>query len=215
MVGPRRKAARVRFDGMDLDVPAGVFPPQEVSVGLVRAAIASIGDAQAPLVADVGTGCGAVALAVGRRRPDAHVHGTDISSIAIGATRRNAARHRIRNVHLHSGSLLEPLPDRLRGRLDCVVSNVPYVPPGMIEDAGLRPFAEGAGPDGLDLVRALAASARSYLRPGAMLAIQVADFQWDTVAEELEGMGYRVNAPEKRRPGRAVVGSATWRGEVT
>jgi HemK-like putative methylase len=203
------------FAGLDLRVGPGVFPPAPVTEGLVRLALDRLRDRSRAVAVEVGTGSGAVALAVASARSDAEVHATDISGRALRWARRNRRRLGIANVRFHRGSLLQPLPGQLRGRVSVVMSNAPYVPPVTAAkrewDAPLG-TVRGPGSDGLDLLRTLAREAREFLERGGWLVIQTARYQWDGFAEELRALGYRPEEPELRGPGAALVGAAKWDG---
>jgi len=184
---------RCDFGGIPLRVPRGVFVPAAATEHLLRAAIQAASTFARPTIVDVGTGCGAVALAAAKALPHAAVFATDTSEPALDAARANRARLGLRNVRFARGSLLTPLPRRLTSKVAVVVANVPYVPP-QHADAFKHTFPEGTaigpGRDGLDLVRQLAAEARELLIHGGSLVLQLAGFQWTTFAAELRGLGY-------------------------
>jgi release factor glutamine methyltransferase len=202
--------ARYRFAGIELRVNRGVFSPSpatERAVGLVLEVARGYSH---PLVVEVGTGCGAVALAVAAALPDASVIATEISKTAVECARRNRDRLRLRNVSFRCGSLLAPVPKRLRGKISVIVANLPYIPPDLRDSAeGFFPAgtAIGLGEDGLDLVRDVAKGAGEFLQPGGSLVLQLAGFQWTQFGEELRGLGYEVpptsvaiaNAPTAHR----------------
>lgn len=193
--------AHHHFAGLDLVVPETVFRPRPVTEGLVRLACDAVGSEVAPQVIDLGTGSGAVALAIGSRLPHAQVYGVDVSAAAIAAARANARRLRIANVRFRLGQLLDPVR---HVRPNAITSNLPYVPLGVLNhrDIESRHFF-GGGFDGLDLLRRLAEEGRRTLLPGGWLVMQLMDVQWDEFAEELATAGYRPEPPE-RREGRAV-----------
>jgi release factor glutamine methyltransferase len=204
------------FAGLDLQVDPGVFHPRAISERLVRLGIRLLENRSRPVLVDAGTGCGAVGLAVARAIPGAQVHATDISGRAVRCARRNRRRLGLTNVRLRRGSLLEPLPPGVRGRVAVVLSNVPYVPVlGDLPEVEWAPREtfEGSGPDGADLLRDLARQATKVLESGGWLVIQLADAQWDHLADEFAALGYRALAPD-RRPGRAVVAAFRWEGEA-
>jgi release factor glutamine methyltransferase len=146
---------------------------------------------------DVGTGAGGVASLIARARPDAEIYATDLSARAVAAARTNARRLGLRNVTVHAGDLLRPLPDRLRGRVDAIVTNVPADPPsarqpGVGRDP--RDALVGRDPDGLGLLRELAGQAGPFLRRGGRLVVMVLDWQWEALGSELRSNGYRTVA---------------------
>src|SRR4030095_5731472 len=122
-----------QFRGITLEVRPGVFVPRPETELLVEHALSEVGDREEPVVVDVGTGTGAIALAVKHERPDATVFATDLSAEAVELARAHAGRVGLRGSVLE-GDLLEPLPVDLRGWVDVVVSNPPYVPAEDLED---------------------------------------------------------------------------------
>ncbi len=150
---------------------------------------------RAPAVADVGTGCGCIAITLALERPAGRYTGTDISSAALDLARDNAARHAVggrirwREADLLAG--VEP------GSLDAVVSNPPYVTTGdwaRIPRA-VREFeprlALDAGPDGLAVIRRLAAHAWPALAPGGGLFMEIGETQGAAVQALLEATGFQ------------------------
>jgi release factor glutamine methyltransferase len=186
-------AIRVSFSGLPLRVPRGVFVPTAATEHTHALALDAASKWRTATVVDVGTGCGAVALSIAYLLRSSRVYGTDISELAVRAARRNRTRLSLKNVRFLRGSLLSPLPKRLAGRVNVVVANAPYVPPGMSESvAGVFPegTAIGRGPDGLDLIRDIARDARGLLVDGGSLVLQLADFQWPSFSRELAALGY-------------------------
>ena len=120
------------FRGLDLVVRRGVFVPRPETEVLVGVALEMIEGVDRPVVVDVGTGSGAIALAIKHERPDAVVHATDTSPEAVDLARENAERLEL-DVDVVQGGLLEPLPPSVRP--DLVASNPPYVP--LAEEAAL------------------------------------------------------------------------------
>ena len=116
------------FRGITLEVRPGVFVPRPETEILVGHVLSTLGDREDPVVVDAGTGTGAIALAIKDERPDATVFGTDLSSEAVALARANATRLGL-DVTVIEGDLLEPLPPDLRGWLDAIVINPPYVAP--------------------------------------------------------------------------------------
>ena len=145
----------------------------------MEAALGLLKDAVRPLIVDVGTGSGCIALSLAAARPDAEVHAVDVSRAALDVARGNATRLRLAGrVAFHEGDLLSPIGSRA-GRVDLVVSNPPYV--SAEEWRGLEPEvrdheprlalvpAEGAPA----LYRRLLAAAGRVLRPGGSIAVEV------------------------------------------
>jgi release factor glutamine methyltransferase len=175
------------FRRIVLEVRPGVFIPRPETEVLVEAALRALGRAEAPVVVDVGTGTGAVALSIKDERPGAKVFATDLAPEAVELARANAARLGL-DVSVLEGDLLEPLPAELRGWLDLVVSNPPYVTPQQLEDlpTEVRADPELALVGDLEIYRRLAGEALRWLRDGGVLAVEIGASQGTAVAEALE-----------------------------
>ena len=134
-----------------LVTPAVLIPRPETEL-LVETSLELLKDVERPLIVDVGTGSGCIALSLAAERPDAEVHAIDISAPALAVARENARRLGLEGrVAFHHGDLLEPVA-HLAGRIDLVVSNPPYVDPDgpRVSRAGgpgsrARPGAVSAG----------------------------------------------------------------------
>lgn len=195
---------RREFWSMTLEVtPATLIPRPETEL-LVEKALARIPPEAAWTVADVGTGGGAVALAIAHERPRCRVLAGDASAAALEVARRNAALHAIANVRFLHGDWLEPFAD---ARLDLIVGNPPYVradDPHLLEgDVRFEPRrALVGGLDGLDAIRAIARQARAYLKPGGWLLFEHGFDQAAAVADILRAAGYREIACHKDLAGR-------------
>jgi len=171
------------FRRLTLEVRPGVFIPRPETEILVEVALAAVRDVEAPVVVDVGTGTGAIALAIKDERPDATVLATDVAPEAVELARANAARLGL-EVDVREGDLLGPLPEELRGWVDLVVSNPPYVPPEEYED--LPPEVKADPPEallgGTEVYERLAAEAERWLRDGGALAVEIHAEAGETVA---------------------------------
>ena len=179
---------RREFFGIDLEVgPAVLIPRQETELLVERALdfFSSLGPAARPTVADVGTGSGAIAVAVALHVRLARPYMRPTSA-ARPSPRRTVNRHRYGlegRVHLRRGDLLDALPRPV----DLVVSNPPYIPTGDI--AGLAPEVRreprsslDGGVDGLGVVRRLLAQAPGRLRPGGRLIVEISPEQLEAVS---------------------------------
>jgi len=178
---------RREFYGLDFTVNPGVLVPRqetELLVDLTLKATAGM-DMERPRIADVGTGSGAIAVALAKRLPAATIYATDISHEALATAAANCCAHGVADrVRLLHGGLLAPLP----GSVDIIVSNPPYIATGLL--GSLPPevkreprLALEGGPDGLDVIRRLLAQVPSYLRPGGSLIVELSPEQKGTVAE--------------------------------
>jgi release factor glutamine methyltransferase len=172
-----------QFLDLVLGVAPGVFVPRPETEVLAERALETLDGRSAPVVVDVGTGTGAVALAIKRRRPDASVYATDVSDDAVAVARTNASRHAL-EVEVLSGDLFSPLPLELRGGVDLVVSNPPYVTPDeyadLPEEVKAEPYEALVG--GIDVHRRLAAQSPGWLRPGGWLVLEIGEAQGSEVA---------------------------------
>lgn len=169
--------------------PATLVPRPETEL-LVEHAIGRVSRRSACSVLDLGTGSGAIALAVAKERPLADVVATDISDEALAVARENARQHDLANVSFLAGDWTDPVGDR---RFDVVVSNPPYVREGdpALADLGHEPRqALVSGEDGLDAVRRIAAEARSITKAGGSLLIEHGAAQADAVAAILDAEGW-------------------------
>lgn len=155
------------FYGLALIVTPAVLIPRPETELLVELALAR----EFSSLADLGTGSGAVALAIKKHRPRARVLAVDASAAALEVARRNAARHRL-EIDLRQGHWLEPLAGE---SCDVIVANPPYVAAGDPHLTELRFEPSAAlvsGPDGLDAIREIVAAAPSHLAPGGWLLIE-------------------------------------------
>lgn len=176
-----------QFFDLVLGVAPGVFVPRPETEVLVERALETLEGRTWPKVVDVGTGTGAVALAVKRRRPDARVFATDVSEEAIAVARANASRHDL-EVDVLAGDLLSPVPEELRGAVDLIVSNPPYVTKAEYEElpAEVRAEPYEALVGGTDVHRLLAEEAPNWLRPGGWLVVEIGASQAGEVGRLLD-----------------------------
>jgi release factor glutamine methyltransferase len=210
------KGRRVDIGPFEVDVWPGVFAPRlPITTRMIETAVTCAGGVHRPKVVEVGTGTGAIALAFARERPDASVVAFDISFRATDCARANRDRLGLPTVRISQGSLLDRLPARAEGQVDLVVSNIPYVPPATASatDWGAPvETVQGIDPDGLGLVVGLARRATTYLRPGGMLVLQIAGWQWPTLEAELRDIGYTTDEPVARGDRFAAIARAVWPG---
>jgi release factor glutamine methyltransferase len=196
------------FRGLTLSVRPGVFVPRPETEVLAGIALQELGDQEDPVVVDVGTGTGAIALAIKDERPGATVFAIDLSSEAVALARANAGRLDL-DVHVLEGDLLAPLPPDLRGWIDLIVSNPPYVAASDLE--GLPPEVRAdptlALVGGPVLYERLAADALRWLRDDGVLAVEIGAEDGDRVAEVMRASfgGVRVE-PDLAGRDRVVVG---------
>jgi len=176
-----------------LVTPDVLVPRPETEI-LVEAALELMRGLEAPVVIDVGTGTGCIALSIAAERPDAAVHAVDISSAALAVARENARRLGQTRVQLHEGDLLEPLA-HLAGQVDIVISNPPYVDPGELpslapEVRNHEPRQALLTPDGpYGIYGRLAAASSRLLRPGGHLLAEVGRGMAEKVGETFRAAG--------------------------
>jgi release factor glutamine methyltransferase len=162
------------FWSLDLEVtPATLIPRPETEL-LVELALQRLPDDAACSVADLGTGSGAIALAIARERPLAQMVATDASADALAVARRNAQRHTISNVAFVHGDWLAPLAGQ---QFDLIVSNPPYIEATdpHLGQGDLRFEPTGAlasGLDGLDDIRRIVRDVPAHLHPGGWLLFE-------------------------------------------
>ena len=183
------------FRTLDLMVDQRVLIPRpetEVVAGWtvdeVERLAAGSGREREVVVVDLGTGSGAIALSVAVECPQARVFATDVSSDALAVARANLAGvgRAATRVSLHEGDWYEALPDALRGSVDVVVSNPPYIGTGeelppVVADWE-PPVALWSGPAGHEAVEQVIGGASSWLRPGGTLVLEVASQRAHTTA---------------------------------
>ncbi len=174
---------RKEFYGLDFEVsPAALIPRPETEV-LVEAAIGFARErfGESPFaLADVGVGCGTIAVAIAHSLPQTTVFAIDRSHEALALARRNARRYGLEErIRFLEGDLLAPLP----GAVEIIAANLPYVPtpdweqsPPEIREREPREALDG-GPDGLRVIARLLEQASSYLKPGGCLLAEIGDEQ--------------------------------------
>jgi len=177
---------RREFWSLPLRVSRNVLVPRPDTETLVAAALACVPDRDAEVaVLDVGTGSGAIALAIASERAKARITATDISAAALAVARENAEALALPDrVRFLEGSLFEPVAGET---FDLIVSNPPYVaerdratlPPELRHEPASALFA---GPDGTDVLRAIAAQVGAMLVPGGSVLVELDPRQADAVS---------------------------------
>lgn len=177
------------FLGHRIAVDAGVFVPRQRSAFVVEKAVELA--PPSAVVLDLCCGAGALGLAVAARVGGAELHAADIEPAAVKCARRNLAERG----QVYEGDLYEPLPATLRGRVDILVVNAPYVPTDEIammppEARDHEPLvALDGGPDGVDVHRRVAAEASRWLAPGGHLFIETSEHQAPLTAAAMADNG--------------------------
>ena len=213
---------RIEFYGLDLLVRPGPFIPRPSSeLTVARAARRLRGRKGTPVVVDLCTGAGPIAIALADEFPDAEVWGADIDPQGLAQGRSNARRLEVDNVRFARGDMFGALPSRLAGAVDVITGHIPYVPPDEVEDLPaevrehepLFTLTDDSG-DGLDLIRGAIEDTPEWLKPGGWLLLEVSeDLGWKLrrlcrragledrgVASDSDRLSIVVEA---RKPGRA------------
>lgn len=195
------------FHGVELEAGPAALVPRPETERLVELVLGDLRGVAAPVVLDVGTGSGAIAVAIARERPDAEVWGSDLDPRALELAERNARRH-APGVRMVASDLLASAELRpLLPRLDLLVANPPYLPDA---DAAklpreVRHDPPGAlfgGPDGLAPFRRLLRQARVHLPPAAPAWLELDPRTVHAARDEAaaEGFSARVHDDLTRRP---------------
>jgi release factor glutamine methyltransferase len=176
------------FRGLVLEVRPGVFVPRPETEVLVDVALERIADRADPLVVDVGTGTGAIALSIASQRPTARVLAIDVSPEAVDLARANSERLALA-IDVCEGEYLDAVPAEHRGSIDLVVSNPPYVTPeeysGLPTEVLADPVVALVG--GVGVYERLCSDAVQWLRPGGWLVVEIGASQGPEVAAIFAG----------------------------
>jgi release factor glutamine methyltransferase len=181
------------FFGLRLRVTPATLIPRPETEHLVEAVLSRLPDDRPLNLLDVGTGTGAIAVALAAHLPQARITATDISAEALEVARENAAAHQLSDrIRFHQADLISGIPEEEEGKrigfFDAVVSNPPYIPED--DRAGLHPQVRDhepaqalfAGPNGLDIYCRLIPQAHAALMPGGLLAMEIGHGQRDALA---------------------------------
>lgn len=180
------------FWTLDLRVTPDVLIPRPETELLVEAALARLPRSAKRRVADLGTGSGAIALALAQERPGCDIHATDVSAEALEIARLNARMHGLlERVAFHLGDWAEPLT----GRFDLIVSNPPYVAAGdpHLEAGDCRHeprIALTPGVKGLEAIERITLDAPQRLQPGGWLLLEHGHDQAEAVANRMLECGF-------------------------
>jgi release factor glutamine methyltransferase len=186
------------FRGLRIAVAPGVFVPRRRTEFLAHQAIALV--PPAAVVVELCCGAGAISAAIHAQARLAELHAVDIDATAVHCARRN-----LPDAHVHQGDLYAPLPAALRGRVDVLVANAPYVPTGdmqlMPPEARLHEprTALDGGSDGLDIQRRVLANAPQWLAPGGAVLIETSQPQAQPLTDTAvhSGLSARVSRCEE------------------
>lgn len=199
------------FRHLTVTVRPGVFVPRPETEVVVDVALEVVRSVDSPVVVDVGTGSGVIALAIKHERADASVWGADMSFKALTLARENASRNGL-DIELVRSDLLEDLPRSLRGSSDLIVANPPYIEPG---DYDTLPREVRADPvralvGGVLVYERLFAQARSLLRPGGSVVVEIGSEQAEAIVALAIEAGATDVSVHPDLAGRDRVVAATW-----
>jgi release factor glutamine methyltransferase len=199
------------FCGLRIAVDPGVFVPRRRTEFLVAQAAALANRDRArprPVVVDLCCGSGALGAALAATLGSIELYAADVEPAAVNCARRNVAAVGGR---VYQGDLYDPLPGTLRGRVEILLANAPYVPTGAV---GLMPpearvheprVALDGGADGLDVLRRVAAGAVSWLAPGGSLLVETSERQAAWMVKAMAGNGLDPRVASSAELGATVI----------
>jgi len=169
---------RREFYGLDFAVDPAVLIPRPESELLVEKAIKLARNGAISTIAEIGTGCGAIAVSLALNLPAAKIYATDISAPALEVARFNCQQHGVANrICLLRGDMLDPIPEPV----DLIIANLPYVKESELAQAGPLsfepPLALNGGKDGLEKIYRLCQQASGKLRPRGYLLMEIGQGQ--------------------------------------
>lgn len=199
------------FRYLTVSVRPGVFVPRPETEVVVDAALEAMRAVESPVVVDVGTGSGVIALSIKHERPEAYVWAVDRSPDAVALARDNARRNDL-DVEIVQGDMLADLPETLSGAIDLVVSNPPYIEPDAYDalPPEVRADPVEALVGGVEVYGRLFAQARSRLRPGGSVVVEIGEEQGRAVSAAAIASGAADVRIGPDLAGRDRVVVATW-----
>ncbi len=188
---------RKEFFSLRLEITPSVLIPRPDTECVVIECLRLAKEMPAPAILDIGTGSGAIALAVAKHHPGAKVTAMDISPDALAVAQRNAARHGLaERIRFLQGDLFAPIPPG--EKFDFILSNPPYIPHDDLPrlPVGVRDYephmALDGGPGGFVVFDRLAGEARNWLTSGGSLIVEIGSPQEALARERLTALGYEV-----------------------
>jgi len=174
------------FYGLDFYVNPQVLIPRPESELLVEKALSLAQSHNMSTVAEIGTGCGAIAISLALNLPHTKIYATDTSAPALEVALINCQKHGLANrIHLLQGDMLNPLPEPV----DLIVANLPYVKESEIDAGVFEPaLALSGGADGLEKIRQLCQQVNNKLRPRGCLLLEIGQGQERAVVTLLRGL---------------------------
>jgi release factor glutamine methyltransferase len=200
---------RREFWSLDLEVTPAVLVPRPETELVVERVLAALGGGGRPAVLDLGTGSGAIALAVAHERPGSAVTATDVSAAALAVAQRNATRLGLRNLRFLEGSWFDPLAG---SRFDVIASNPPYVAagdPALVALAHEPRAALRGGTDGLAAIEAIVSATPAHLEPGGSLVVEHGASQGAAVRALFAAAGFAAVATRRDLAGHERVTEGT------
>jgi release factor glutamine methyltransferase len=191
------------FYGRDFKINRAVLIPRWETELLVTRTLERLRDTRSPMIADIGTGSGCIAVTLASERADATVYAVDLSRLALLLAKKNIVRHGVQGrVHLLEGDLLSPLPRADAGTsFDAIVSNPPYIPQAVVPtlqpevrdyEPALALSGDGAitGSDGIGLYPEIFRQAWDCLKPGGWTLVEIGQGQSEAVMASAIELGY-------------------------
>lgn len=202
------------FWSLELEVTPDTLIPRPETELLVELALERLPEDHQAMVADLGTGSGAIALAVALERPQARIVATDQSLATLIVARRNARRLNIASVEFRQGDWCAPLAGE---RFDLIVANPPYIaaadPCWQAGELRFEPsMALIAGEDGLDALRAIIAAAPDHLKPDGWLLLEHGYNQGEAAPALLQEQGFVEVSDHQDAAGLSRSSCGRWRG---
>lgn len=186
------------FYGLKFIVKEGVLIPRPDTEVLVEKCLEILKNINSPKIIDIGCGSGAISIAIAYNKKDSTVYALDIDSTPLEITRLNAEKNNVQDrVYIKKSDLLKNLDDDLKGRVDLIVSNPPYIKEEEIKDLmdevkNFEPkLALSGGEDGLYFYREISKEAKVYLKKNGYIAFEIGYNQRMDVKKILEGEGYK------------------------
>jgi release factor glutamine methyltransferase len=209
---------RKEFFSLEFDVGPAVLIPRPDTETLVTECLERVKELTEPAIADVGTGSGAIAIALAKHHPQARITAIDLSAEALAIARRNADKHGVQDrIQFLEGDLLAPLP--AGASFDIIASNPPYIAredwdklPVGVRQYEPRMALEG-GPSGYQVVEKLIEWAKPFLRLGGYLIVEIGSPQESRVRQMIEShSGYELGPTIRDYSGHPRVLRARWVG---
>jgi len=178
--------SRREFYGLDFYVDPHTLIPRPESELLVETALKLDKDHPLSTIADIGTGCGAIAISLALELPEAKIYATDISAAALEVARVNCQKHGVADrIRLLQGDMLEPLPEPV----DLIIANLPYVRQAELAPTSFEPLiALDGGADGTEIIGKLCRQAQNKLADGGSLLLEIGQGQGVAVTTLLHGL---------------------------